>query len=110
VVLPPATCRLLESHRLVTIVGSGGVGKTRTSVHVGAHLRDGSGDGIWFIELGALASGDYLPTTVVQAMGLTLGGDGDSLASLVAALTSKRALRAATSVFARVHRTSQRCR
>ena len=33
---------------------------------------DGSGDGVWFIELAPLASGEYIPSTVAQALGLTL--------------------------------------
>jgi hypothetical protein len=49
---------LIEQHRLVTLVGSGGVGKTRTSLHVAANLLDGSADGVWFIELAPLSSGE----------------------------------------------------
>ena len=45
---------LIEKHRLVTLVGSGGVGKTRTSLQVAANLLDGSGDGVWFIEFAPL--------------------------------------------------------
>ena len=47
---------LLGTHRLVTIVGSGGIGKTRTSLQVAANLLDGSGNGIWFIELAPLST------------------------------------------------------
>jgi predicted ATPase/class 3 adenylate cyclase len=83
---------LIARHRLVTIVGSGGVGKTRTAVQIGAHLLDGSGDGVWFIELAPLATGEYLPFTVAQAMGIVLPGDGRPLDLLVAALRPKRAL------------------
>jgi predicted ATPase len=82
---------LLEQHRLVTLVGSGGVGKTRTSLQVAANAVDRSDDGVWFIELAPLASGDYVPATIAQILGVTLG-DGDPLAQLVAALTSKRML------------------
>ncbi|MGH7729178.1 MAG: ATP-binding protein, partial [Vulcanimicrobiaceae bacterium] len=83
---------LLATHRLVTLVGSGGVGKTRTSLQIGANLLDGSGDGVWFIELAPLASGDYIPTTVAQAMGLELGSAGEPLDVLVSLLRPKRAL------------------
>ena len=47
---------LLGTHRLVTIVGSGGIGKTRTSLQVAANLLDGSGNGVWFIELAPLST------------------------------------------------------
>jgi predicted ATPase/class 3 adenylate cyclase len=83
---------LVHGHELVTLVGSGGVGKTRTSLQVAANLLDGSGDGVWFIELAPLSRGEYIPTTVAQALGLTLPAHGDPLAGLVRALKYKRAL------------------
>jgi predicted ATPase/class 3 adenylate cyclase len=83
---------LLGKHRLVTLTGSGGVGKTRTSLQVAANLLDGSGDGVWFIELAPLASGDYVPTTVAQALGIALGSEGDPVENLVLALKAKRTL------------------
>ena len=82
----------LRSHRLVTVVGAGGIGKTRTTLQVGANLLDGSGDGVWFIELASLGSGNYVASTVAQAMELRLGGDGDPIASLVRSLKNKDAL------------------
>jgi predicted ATPase/class 3 adenylate cyclase len=83
---------LIEQHRLVTLVGSGGVGKTRTSLQVAANMLDGSGDGVWFIELAPLASGDYIPSTVAQALGLTLAPEGDPVENLVRELKEKHAL------------------
>ncbi len=83
---------LIEQHRLVTLVGSAGVGKTRTALQVAANLLDGSADGVWLIELAPLASGDYVPSTVAQALGLTLAPDGDPVENLVRALKGKRAL------------------
>jgi predicted ATPase/class 3 adenylate cyclase len=87
-----AISALVEKHRLVTLVGSGGVGKTRTSLQVAANLLDGSGDGVWFVELAPLSDGAYIPTTVAHALGLTLPGDGEPIANLVNALKGKRAL------------------
>ncbi len=83
---------LIESHRLVTIVGSGGVGKTRTSLQVAANLLDGSGDGVWFIDLVPLASGDHIPSTVARALRITLPADGDPLEHLARALASTHTL------------------
>lgn len=83
---------LIDKHQLVTMVGSGGVGKTRASLQVAANLLDGSGDGVWFIELAPLASGEYIPAAVAQAMGFTLPAGHDPLDALVRALKSKRAL------------------
>jgi predicted ATPase/class 3 adenylate cyclase len=82
---------LIGRHRLVTLVGSGGVGKTRTSLQVAAQLLDASSDGVWFVELAPLTSGDYIPTTIAAAMGIKLS-DGEPLPALAAALKAKRAL------------------
>ena len=83
---------LVEKHRLVTLVGSGGVGKTRPRLQVAANLLDGFGDGVWFVELAPLTSGDYIPSTVAQALGLTLASEGDPVENLVRALKGKQTL------------------
>jgi predicted ATPase/class 3 adenylate cyclase len=87
-----AIVALIEQHRLVTLVGSGGVGKTRLSLQVAANLLDGFGDGVWFIELAPLSNGDYIPSTVAQALGLTLVPEGDPVENLVRVLKGKHAL------------------
>jgi predicted ATPase/class 3 adenylate cyclase len=83
---------LLESHRLVTLVGSAGIGKTRISLHVAATLIDGAADGVWFIELAPLTSGEYLPSAVAQTVGVSLASDGDPVDNLARALREKHAL------------------
>jgi predicted ATPase/class 3 adenylate cyclase len=80
---------LLDRHRLVTLVGSAGVGKTRTSLQVAANLLDGSPDGVWFIELAPLGQGDFIPSTIAQVLDLRLPPDGNSVANLARALKSK---------------------
>jgi predicted ATPase len=87
-----AIAALVAAHRLVTLVGSGGIGKTRTSLQVAADLLDGSGDGVWFIELAPLASAAYLPTAIAQVLQISLPPGGDPTAQLVAALRGMRAL------------------
>ena len=41
--------RLLQNNRLVTLVGTGGAGKTRCAIQAGAELLDGFGDGVWLV-------------------------------------------------------------
>src|SRR5207302_2883235 len=46
---------LLVDHRLVTLTGVGGVGKTRLALQVGAQALPGYSDGAWLVEFGGLA-------------------------------------------------------
>jgi predicted ATPase len=83
---------LLDRHALVTLVGSGGVGKTRTSLQVAANAAAGFVDGTWLVELAPLASGDYIPSTIARAVGLKLPATGEPLDNLIGALKNKHAL------------------
>ncbi len=60
---------LVGSHRLVTLTGVGGVGKTRMSIEVGAALAAEQPDGVWMVELAPLTD----PTAVLDAIATTLG-------------------------------------
>src|SRR6185503_10555351 len=61
----------LEAHRLVTLTGSGGTGKTRLALQVAAELLDKFDHGVWFIELAPIADPDLIPQTIVSALGIS---------------------------------------
>ena len=61
----------LESHRLVTLTGSGGTGKTRLSLQVAADLLEKFDHGAWFIELAPLSDPELLPQTILSAIGIS---------------------------------------
>ena len=61
----------LEAHRLVTLTGSGGTGKTRLSLQVAAELVEQFNHGVWFIELAPLTDPDLIPQTILSAMGVS---------------------------------------
>lgn len=61
---------LLEAHRLVTLTGSGGVGKTRLSLQVGEELLDSFTDGVWFVDLAPLSQPDQMSPTVARTLGM----------------------------------------
>jgi predicted ATPase/DNA-binding SARP family transcriptional activator len=59
---------LLSSNRLVTLTGSGGVGKTRLALETATQLLDSFSDGVWVVELAALdPSPDPMPSAVKVA-------------------------------------------
>jgi predicted ATPase len=83
---------LIEKNRLVTLVGSGGVGKTRMSLNVVANRLDEYPNGVWLIELAPLKNGEYIPSAVAQTLGIMLPPAGNPVDNLVRALKTDRAL------------------
>ena len=60
----------LDEHRLVTLTGSGGTGKTRLSLQVAANLLETFEHGVWFIELAPLTDPELIPQTILSAIGI----------------------------------------
>lgn len=68
---------LVARHRLVTITGVGGCGKTRLAVEVGAAMADRFPGGVWFGDMTAERDGDKVGSRAIAALGLvqSLGPD-----------------------------------
>ena len=77
---------MVESCRLVTLAGAGGLGKTRLGLQVAAELLDGSGDGVWLAELAAVRDQDAVALAVSEALGLAAQPGRPVLEILVDAL------------------------
>jgi len=77
---------LVGEHRLVTLVGPGGIGKTRLSLQVGEAALADFEDGVWLVDLAPVTEPDLVPQAVLVAMGLRQLPDlslGDSLTTLL---------------------------
>jgi predicted ATPase len=61
----------MKAHRLVTLTGVGGVGKTRLALEVAARLADEFPDGVWFFELAAVTDPAAVPDAVAAVLGIT---------------------------------------
>jgi predicted ATPase len=62
--------KLLAAHRLITLHGTGGIGKTRLSLQAAADALAGFADGTWFVELAPLTDGDRVPQAVAAVLGI----------------------------------------
>ena len=76
---------LLDAHRLVTVVGPGGIGKTRLAQWLLHRRRDTFQHGVCWIELESIRSAASLPGAIAAGLGITLAG-GASIGALKAVL------------------------
>ena len=83
---------LLTAHRLVTLVGPGGIGKTRLGLEVARHLRPNFANGVWVAELGPLSDPDLVPVTVATALGLEIAGGPVTPERVASAIGTKQLL------------------
>jgi predicted ATPase len=84
--------RMVEESRLVTLTGPGGVGKTRLALQVAAELLDGSGDGVWLVELAAVRDPEAVAGAVAGALGIKEQSGRSTHDVLVAALAPRDVL------------------
>jgi predicted ATPase/DNA-binding winged helix-turn-helix (wHTH) protein len=83
---------LLTRQRLVSLVGAGGVGKTRLALAVGADSAPRFPDGVWLIETAKITRGDALGALVADSLGLNLGGREATVDILAAHLETRKTL------------------
>ncbi len=82
----------LTAARLVTLTGPGGAGKTRLALAVADGLVEDYPDGVWLVELAALAEAALAPLAVRLALGVAEQPGQGSLATLIAFLQPRRLL------------------
>lgn len=83
---------LVSAHRLVTIVGSAGIGKTRLAL-AAAHQASSHGeDDAWWIDLASVESASRLVAAIGARLGIALKVDGDARTQVIRSLRTRRLL------------------
>ena len=83
---------LVHGHRLVTLTGAGGTGKTRLALRAAEVLRDSQPDGAFFVDLSALRDPALVPLAITRALRLGVDPGGDALHAAIAYLRDREAL------------------
>jgi non-specific serine/threonine protein kinase len=83
---------LLRGHRLVTLTGAGGAGKTRLAIEIGRDHLGRFSDGVWLVELAALTEPALVPQAVADVFGIREQPGQELLAAIAAALARREAL------------------
>ncbi|MBV9718708.1 MAG: helix-turn-helix domain-containing protein [Candidatus Eremiobacteraeota bacterium] len=83
---------MLEQAPLVSIVGTGGAGKTRLAVAVGTALLNNFADGVWFVELAPLNDSAFVAQALATALRVQESPSRPLLDTLISYLARKRAL------------------
>jgi predicted ATPase/DNA-binding XRE family transcriptional regulator len=84
--------QLLDKNRLVTLTGTGGIGKTRLAIQVGNRLVQGYPDGVWFIPLDSLFDPLLVPQTVASVLDIRESAERPVMETLRHALRGKTLL------------------
>ena len=83
---------LVDQTRLVTLAGPGGVGKTRLALQAAAELLDGSGDGVWFVDLAPVDDPSLVAAAVAKVLWVREQGDRPLLDTIVESVRDRRLL------------------
>jgi predicted ATPase/DNA-binding winged helix-turn-helix (wHTH) protein len=82
----------LNSHRLLTLTGSGGVGKTRLAIEAGGTVLDLYPDGVWLAELAPLSDAQLVTSIIGDVLGVSLSAPTAAIETLASALKNKQLL------------------
>jgi predicted ATPase/class 3 adenylate cyclase len=84
--------RLFGTTRLLTLIGAGGIGKTRIALHAAAEAMDDHPDGVWFVDLAPQSDARLVPQTVATVLGVKEDAGRSVTDAVVAYLKDKNLL------------------
>lgn len=83
---------LLQRHRLVTLTGPGGIGKTRLAIEAAWSVLSEYPDGVSFVDLAPIREGHLVPTAIASVLGVREREDRPLMTALKEHLADRRAL------------------
>ncbi|MBI5302772.1 MAG: tetratricopeptide repeat protein [Chloroflexi bacterium] len=83
---------LLTQHRLVTLTGSGGCGKTRLAIEVAGELVESFRQGVWWVDLAPLSDASHVPQAIAQSLGVREAANQSLQETLVNVIRDKHLL------------------
>src|SRR5262249_26565254 len=83
---------LLDGTRLITLVGAGGIGKSRLAQRVAGAVHDTYEDGVWLVELASLADPQAVARALAEVLGVLERPDQALISTLLTHLAPKRTL------------------
>lgn len=83
---------LLADNRLVTVTGSGGVGKTRLMIACALGMAERFAAGVWLVELAAQTDPSRVPATLASALGIEIKDTASATETLIRQLRDKQML------------------
>jgi predicted ATPase/class 3 adenylate cyclase len=84
--------QLLKGSRLLTLLGMGGLGKTRLSLQIAADMLDAYPDGIWFLDLAPIRDSSFVPNEAAHVLSVREEPGKPLTQTLCAHLKSRKAL------------------
>ena len=84
--------RLMSAHRLITVVGTGGIGKTRLAVRVGLDHLNNSGEAVWFVDFAPFTDPALTAGAIASVLGVSESPSRPPIESVTAFLRNKHLL------------------
>ena len=83
---------LIREHRLVSLTGAGGCGKTRLACEVSAQLVSNYEDGVWFVDFSPVTANEMVAREIMEVLGVTESPDRSIVDSLIEQVKGKHML------------------
>ncbi len=78
--------------RVLTLLGPGGIGKTRLALEIAARLTERVADGVWFVPMATVNDSELVPQAIASALGVRESIDQSTLEALIAHLETRETL------------------